>query len=121
MKLPERDRGRRAADPSHAQRSRAAEKVVKEEKMKSIQLKFDGAEMDRVLEEIGALELHANFHDLRGLLRLLDRFFDSPLEFFAIEGEAAAGTKDLVCTLKRTQRLTDLLVALRAFNINRAA
>ena len=77
--------------------------------------------MDRVLGEMGSLELEANFHDMRGELRLLDRFFDSPLDFFEIEGKPTAGTNELICALKRTQRLTDLLVALRTFNVDRAA
>jgi hypothetical protein len=87
----------------------------------TVKLKFDGTEMDRVLKEIGVLQLDAGFHEMRGALRLLDRFFDSPLDFFEIEGKAAAGTNELVCALKRTQRLTDLLVALRTFNVDRAA
>lgn len=89
--------------------------------METVKLKFDGTEMDRVLTEIGDSELEANFHDVRGALRLLDRFFESPLDFFEIEGKAAAGTNELVCALERTQRLTDLLVALRTFNVDRAA
>jgi hypothetical protein len=89
--------------------------------MESVKLVFDGSEMDRVLAEIGALELEASFHDIRGPLRLLDRFLDAPLDFFEIEGKPTSGTDELVCTLKRTERLTDLLVALRTFNVNRAA
>ena len=89
--------------------------------MQSVKLGFDGSEMDRVLAEMGELELEASFHDMRGPLRLLDRFFDSPLDFFEIEGKPTPGTDELVCTLKRTEGLTDLLVALRAFNVNRAA
>ena len=87
----------------------------------SVNLKFDGTEMDRVLAEIGELELYAGFHDMRGTLRLLDRFFDSPLDFFEIEGKPTAGTNELICALKRTQRLTDLLVALRTFNVDHVA
>ena len=87
----------------------------------SVNLKFDAMEMDRVLAEIGVLELDASFHDMRGTLRLLDHFFDSPLDFFEIEGKTTTGTNELVCTLKRTQRLADLLLALRTFNVNRAA
>jgi hypothetical protein len=87
----------------------------------TVQLKFDGTEMDRVLAEIGELQLDAGFHEMRGALRLLDRFFDSPLDFFEVEGKTAAGTGELVCALKRTQGLTDLLVALRTFNVDRAA
>jgi hypothetical protein len=89
--------------------------------LESIKLTFDGVEMDRVLAEIGTLQLDAGFHEMRGALRLLDRFFDSPLDFFEIEAKAAARANELVCALKRTQRLTDLLVALRTFNVNRAA
>jgi hypothetical protein len=89
--------------------------------MESVNLRFDGTEMDRVLADIGELELDAGFHDMRGALRLLDRFFDSPLDFFEIEGKTTTGTNELVCALKRTQRLTDLLVALRTLNVDRVA
>lgn len=89
--------------------------------MEAIPVAFDGSEMDGVLQELQGLELQASFNDVRGALRLLDSFLETPLDFFEVEGRTAPGTDQVVCGLKRTERLNDMLTTLRAFQVNRAA
>lgn len=92
--------------------------------MEPVLLSLDSSEANHVLEEIDELftaGLHGGFHAMLETLRTVDSFLDAPFDFFEIEGLPALGAIECVCTLKRTERLNDLLSALRAFQVNLAA
>jgi hypothetical protein len=59
-----------------------------------------------------------NVSDLNIKANGLDAFFDCPLDFFEIKNGPTAGAGQCGVSIQRTQRLNDLLSALRACNVD---
>lgn len=72
----------------------------------------DDTELRETIAELSELQVGLNGDIEAGLF---DSFVDCPLDFYEVEnGPAAAGTNQLGVRIKKSQRLIDLIAALRA-------